>query len=225
MKKSILCIWFVFCSFSCSADDFYTFSVGNIIVNIPNEYSCGYYDGIRDKYFRIDNKEITGNNFNKNFSVLFFRKDGNFEDPDKWGYGVNNLLIFTNYINGLSEINPKFFVRTMRRNKFKNINICETLTLGRFEVFDKIFEHQIIFMDDDYFYCIAIQMWGNKFQERMMQEMPEYFNLVDGEYYGAWISEKHNEIIDKFDKYQLMPMYLNELFIETNNIFNNIIIK
>jgi hypothetical protein len=225
MKKFILLIEIGLSVFSCFPDenDNFVFNVGNIIVNVPQNYICGYYDGIRNEYIRIDNKEIISNEINKNFSIIYFRKDSNFRDPDGWGYEVGNIPDLENYVRGLSEIRPKFFVREMRRNKLKDINICETLTLGRFEIFDKIFEHQIIFTDNDFFYCISIHIWGWKFGEDMMLEIPEYFNLEhEDNSYGAWIKEKLNEIYENFNNFRSMPAYLNELFIESNSIFNDI---
>jgi hypothetical protein len=74
---------------------------------------------------------------------------------------------YINGINGVSETQPNFYVGAMRRNKIKNINVCETLTVCRFDIFNKIFEHQIIFVDNEYCYCIAISIVGQAFELKM----------------------------------------------------------
>jgi hypothetical protein len=209
----------------------YVITIGNITFKIPNDYISGYYDGIENKYINISDEKIieniTGSGFYKVFSILYFERNSDFEDPDHWGYGVKNLPVFDDYVNGFSEGKPKFFVSRMRRNKIKDINIIETLTLSRFEIFNKIFEHQIIFTDDKYFYCVGIQFWGSEFDKTMIIKMPEYFNLKDknDNFYGSWIGDKRNEIYEKFIHYQYINDYINELFIETNYIFSNIIIN
>jgi hypothetical protein len=222
---SILCIVFI-CIFPCFSEenDPYVFTVGKITVSVPNDYFCAYWDGIRNERVEVDNKEkYDPGAFNKDFFIIYFRKDSNFEDPAQWGYGASNLPVFTDYVNGVSETKPKFFVETMRRNKFKGINICETLTLGWYEIYNKTFSHQIIFTDDEYFYSIKIGMLGDKFEDAIETEMPDYF--TDDGHGIAWINGKRAELRDKFNNYQLMPKYINDLFEESNNIFNNIIIN
>jgi hypothetical protein len=218
----ILCAIFILCGVPCFSEENapYVFAVGKITVTVPNDYFCAYWDGIKNERVEVDNKERPSIfDFNKDFFIIYFRKDGNFVDPDHWGYEVSNLPVFTDYVNGISEIKPKFFVETMRRNKFKGINICETLTLGWYEVYDKSFSHQFIFTDDEYFYCINITMYGGKFDEAIESEMPDYFT-----HDKAWVTKKRAELRAKFDNYQLMPKFINDLLKESNAVFNNIII-
>jgi hypothetical protein len=224
----MLCAIFILCVFPCFSEENnpYVFTVGKITVSVPNDYFCAYWDGIENKRIKIDNRErYSPSDFNKEVFILYFRKDSDFEDLTGRGYEASNLRVFTDYVNGISGIKPNFFVGTMRRNNFKGINICETLTLGWYEIYNKSFEHQIIFTDDEYFYRIRIGMWGNKFEETIVSEMPEYFTGGNSAALKAWIKEKKDALIDTFNNYLSMPEYINDLFEETNSIFNNITIK
>jgi hypothetical protein len=225
----LCCAIFILCVFPCFSEenDSYVFTVGKITVFVPNDYFFSCWDGIKNELIKIDNKEEHDySGITKDFFILYFRKDGDFEDvPDWWGYGVINLPIFTDYVNGVSQIEPNFFTWGMRRNNFKGINICETLTFGRYYSYAKMFEHQIIFTDDEYFYCIRITIGGEKFPDIIVSEMPEYFTNDRCAYYKDWNIDKIPELIHKFNNYQLMPKYINDLFEETNNVFNTIIIN
>ena len=192
------------------------FSVGNISFVIPNDYIVGYYDGVENKYVPVADKEITASGFLKVFSVLFFRKDSNFEDPDEFGYGARNLPVLIDYINGISEKKPDFFVGAMRRNTLKSIKVCETLTLAMFVIDNSHFDHQIIFVDDEYCYVLSINFWGKSFDAEIRRELPDHFNGDN------WIYEKMKEIYDQFKNFQEMPEYIENLFIESNSIFHTI---
>jgi hypothetical protein len=232
MNKFIILIGFftLVLSFSYGQESIRTFTVGNISINVPADYSYGYYDGIEDKHYTIRRFDSSG--YNKVLNIMYFKKDGNFEDPDYWGYGIKNLPTLIDYINGVSEKQPQFFVNSMRRNKLKNINICETLTISRFEIFSRIFEHQIIFVDNEYCYCITIAMGGWEFSLKMLEMLPEYFNeeeksqsiIVNNKIYydRSWVQEKRREILNKFINHQINNYYIEELFKESNSILNTI---
>ena len=159
-----------------------------------------------------------GAGYIKVFNILVFRKDSNFIDIDGWGYDINSLPALTDYINGTSEVKPGFFVAAMRRNTFKGIGICETLTICRFIMDDIIFEHQIIFTDAEYFYKIEVHIWGGDFGKEVRRELYDYFNDD-----GYWIKEKQTEIYEGFINFKKIPKYIENLFLFTNNIFNTIV--
>ena len=209
-------------------------SVGNIRLQIPNGYSYGYYDGINNRFVSLRTQERTG--YNKNVNIVYFSKIGNFEDPDGWGYGIKNLPVLIDYINNISEIKPDYFVNAMRRNNFRNIKICETLTISRFEIFSRIFEHQIIFVDNIYCYIITISFEGLDFDLYMLQKLNEYFGKEATDqtiqtkegtivYDRPWIKEKRNEILDRFNNHQFINEFIQELFNESYNIINTLEIR
>jgi hypothetical protein len=196
----------------------YKLSVGNISVIIPSDYAVSYYDGVEHKSITLHNLDITGAGYIKTFRIEFFRKDGDYES-DFGGYGVSSLSALIDYVDGTTKKKPNFFVSSMRRNTFKEINICETLTLSRFVIDDTIFEHQIIFTDDEYCYIMHIRFWGNDFDKEIMYELPDYFDD------NGWIIKKINEIYDQFINFQKMPEYIEKLYEETISVFNTLEFK
>jgi hypothetical protein len=198
-------------------------SAGNITVTMPKDYVGGCYDGIKKEYIVIDDIDgdlITGGHYYKVFEILYFRKDGGFETGGDWGYNAKSVPVLENYLNGASIDKPGFFVQRMRKNTLKGIDICETLTLSRFSADDVIFERNIVFLDDEYFYKIGTHLWGLDFEREARKEMAEYFNE---DFY--WIREKENEIFDQFINFQKLPQYLEDLFIETDRVFDTITFK
>ena len=196
----------------------YEVSVGNIMLIMPRNYVGGYYDEAQDKYITIDDMNsdyITGGGYYKIMNIIFFRKDSDARFELDYGYNVDNVPVLADYLNGTSERKPRFFVKTMRRTKLKTMDVAETLTLGRFSADDIIFERQFVFMDDEYFYKVGATIWGIEFEIEVRKEMSEYFNEE-----GNWI--KDSEIYDKFDNFQEMPEYINNLFLETDKIFDSI---
>jgi len=101
----------------------------------------------------------------------------------------------------------------MRRNKFKGINVCETLTLSRYVIDDTQFEHRIIFIDNEYCYIMQINFAGLGFDSEIREELPDYFNDD-----GGFI--KKSAIYNQFINFQKMPDYIERLFTESMSIMN-----
>jgi hypothetical protein len=201
----------------------YEVSVGNITLTMPKDYVGHCYDGIKNEYIvidAIDRDLITGGHYYKTFNILYFRKDSDFEMEEDWGYNAKSVPVLENYLNETSIDKPDFFVWGMRRNTSKGIDICETLTLSRFIADDVIFERNIVFLDNEYFYKIGTLLWGLDFERGTRKEMAEYFNE---DFY--WIREKKNEIFDRFINFQKLPQYLEDLFIETDRVFDTVTFK
>jgi hypothetical protein len=190
-------------------EDDYKFSVGNISMRVPHDYAVSYQ--IEGEYVRLDNWDTTKLRYIKAFTVKIFRKDGNYEEP--FETGVKVLPALTSYLDGTSQEKPYIYVGVMRRNKFKDINVCETLTLSRYVIDDTQFEHRIIFIDNEYCYIMETYFGGLGFDGEIREELTDYFDEN-----GGFI--KYPYIYDQFINFQKMPDYIEELYAKSISILN-----
>jgi len=190
-------------------EDDYQFSVGNVSLRVPYNYAASYQ--IEDKNVRLDMWDTTKLKYIKAFTVKIFRKDGNYEEP--FETGVSILPSLTAYLDGTSQEKPKIYVTAMRRNKFKDINVCETLTLSRYVIDDTQFEHRIIFVDNEYCYIMETYFGGSGFGGEIRRELPDYFNED-----GGFI--RYPDICNQFANFQKMPDYIEELYAKSMRILN-----
>jgi hypothetical protein len=190
-------------------EDDINFSVGNISVRAPNDYAVTYW--IEGEVVDLNNLDTTKLKYIKAFTVKIFRKDGNYEEP--FETGVSILPSLTAYLDGTSQEKPKIYVTAMRRNKFKDINVCETLTLSRYVIDDTQFEHRIIFVDNEYCYIMETYFGGSGFDGEIRRELPDYFNED-----GGFI--RYPDICNQFANFQKMPDYIEELYAKSMRILN-----
>jgi len=188
------------------------FSVGNVSLSVPNNYATVYV--IEGKYVDLNNLNTTILRYIKAFKISIFRKDGDYEEYGE--YGVSILPALTSYLNGTTQKGPDIYVSSMRKNKFKGINVCETLTLSRYVIDDTQFEHQIIFIDNEYCYIMQIYFGGLDFDGEIKRELSDYFNEYD------WIIDKEAEIYIQFENFQKMPEYIEKLYAESMRVFNTL---
>jgi hypothetical protein len=179
--------------------DNYELNIGNISIVIPNDY------------YIIRNSFLT--NSIKRFYGFRYKKEIEVDEP-----GATNVPALIDYINGISEEKHTYLIGPMRRNKFNDIKVCDTLTLILFSYDDTRFERKILFTDDEYFYSMKIYFEGEDFIKEMKYELPDYFD--DN---GNWIDDKVNEIYNQFTNFQKMPEYIENLITETDNVYNTMV--
>ena len=192
-------------------------SAGNISVSVPNYY--GVSSGIEYNFVILHEPDTTRLNYHKGFNINIFKKDSYFEKgPGE--YDASILPSLTSYLNGTSQEKPQINIfSSMRRNKIKGINVCETLTLSKFVIDDTQFEHQIIFIDNEYCYIMDTSFGGSGFDREIRRELSGYFRGDD------WIHKKLEEIGDQFANFQKMPDYIEKLYAESMRIFNTMVIN
>jgi len=190
-------------------EDDYKFSVGNISMRVPNDYAVSY--GIEGEYVRLDDWDTTTLRYIKSFEIQVFRKDGNFQ-AGLGEYDARILPALTAYLDGTSKEKPDIYVTAMRRNKFKGINVCETLTLCRYVIDDTQFEHRLIFVDNEYCYIMQTYFGGLGFDGEIRRELPDYFEEYN------FVGEP--DICNQFANFQKMPDYVEKLYAKSMSILN-----
>ncbi|MDR2941277.1 MAG: hypothetical protein LBV17_01615 [Treponema sp.] len=192
-------------------------NIGDIFIEIPNDYHIGYFDGDNYKYTLIN--DITTEKY---FHFMVFNKNKDFDGADT-SYESKNVPLLQNFINGTSNDMSKFHGR-YRRNSYNNINVAERLILGEFEIISIMFERQISFIYNDLVYIFTINI--HNIDKIFIKEMPEYFEVKYGYFsnedpYG-WITDKEEKLYRDYMEYLKLPQPIDKLFRETDKVFGKI---
>ena len=193
-------------------------SVGNLILTIPEEYFGGYFDGTLYEYFSIVDLPpgSGGGGYYKTFNILFFNRNSDFDGAES-SFNSRNLPIIEAFLNNESEERPRFIRGQVRRSTINEIRGLKTFSISRWDLWCITFERSFIFLDDEFFYRVETTIRGLDFKNSVRREMPEYFNEDK-----SWNDEKRRELHIKVRDSLPIPEYLQNLFTDTDRVFNSI---
>jgi hypothetical protein len=192
-------------------------NIGDVIIIVPKNYFIGFFNG--DKY---EYNQILNNPSEKYLHIMAFNKNTYFDGADS-SYTYSNIPFLQNYIDGINDDMSKFY-GYYRRNIYNNIKVAERLLLCEHEIINIIFNRQLSFIYNDIVYIFTIKI--DNIDSKFINEMENYFEIKYGWFsnkdpYG-WISEKLDELYTKYKNYDKLPSIIEQLFFETDIIFNNI---
>ena len=192
-------------------------TIGDVVVFVPGDYLIGYFNG--DKY---EGTMVSDIQSEKRFYIMTFNKNNDFDGADS-SYTSRNIPFLQNYIDGTSDDMSKFY-GIFRRNIYNNIKVAERLALSEYEIINIIFKREVAFIYNDIVYRFSIYI--DNIDTQFIGEMKDYFEIKEGWFsnedpYG-WIGEKGDELYEKYQNYEELPLVIEQLFIETNIVFSSI---
>jgi hypothetical protein len=195
-------------------------TIGDVVVFVPSDYYIGYFDG--DIY---QGSTILDNDSEKYFYIMTDRNN-DFAGADA-NYITRLIPLLQDYIDGTGD-DMLQFPEKYRRNVYNNIKVAERLSLGEYEAINIIFTREISFIYNDIAYRFTVFIGDIRTQ--FINEMEDYFEIKDSYSYSdeepyGWIIKKLDELYVKYKNYEELPLAIEQLFIETNIIYNSIEIR